>query len=154
MDIPESMRAELAAWNNGQGVDLETWVGCMGNFALAVGYANAFWPEFVEFDGYILRKGFSERSLKGFESEGKKSRHSVEWVMNHFHLADLQYVGCEDLSKDKLLSIGRVLKEIHEVKLVWQFPDKPCSVELYVPKDEDDLVQYQLSFWQKVHERP
>jgi hypothetical protein len=61
MDTPESMDAELAAWNNGGGIDLEMWIGCQGNFALAVGYACVFWPAFTLFDGYILREGFFRR---------------------------------------------------------------------------------------------
>ena len=47
MDIPESMRDELAGWNNDAGISLETWIGCSGNFSLAVGYSSVFWPEFV-----------------------------------------------------------------------------------------------------------
>ena len=52
METTQSMKDELAAWNNGAGIDLESWVGCEGRFALAVGYAAIFWPVFVEFDGH------------------------------------------------------------------------------------------------------
>ena len=152
MDIPESMRAGLAAWNNGSGIDLESWIGCEGNFSLAVGYATIFWPQFVLFDGYILRKDFSESSLRGFEGESGADRKSVERVMNHLHLDSIQHLGCPDLSKDKLLLLGRVLREIHEAKLAWQFPDRACLVEFYVPPDESDLCQYQISFWQDARE--
>jgi hypothetical protein len=151
MEVPHSMKDELAAWNNGAGIDLESWVGCEGRFALAVGYATVFWPQFVEFEGYILRKGFSEKSLRGFESEKGSSRRSVEWVMNHLHLQDIQFAGCPDISQDKLILLGNVLKEVYQAKLQWQFPHRPCTVELYVPED-DDLSDYQLSFWQKQHE--
>lgn len=151
MEIPSSMKDELAAWNNGAGIDLESWVGCEGRFAVAVGYAAIFWPEFVEFEGYILRKGFSEKSLRGFEGQKGSSRRSTEWVMNHFHLQDFQHFGCADISPDKLVFLGNVLKEIYQAKLQWQFPDRPCTVELYVPQDED-LSEYQISFWQKSHE--
>ena len=37
METPQSMKDELAAWNNGAGIDLESWVGCEGRFALASG---------------------------------------------------------------------------------------------------------------------
>ena len=93
MDTPESMKAELAAWNNGAGIDIESWVGCEGKFSLAVGYSSIFWPPFTLFEGYILREGFSEDSLRGFERNGR-SRKSVEWLMNHLHIADIQYYGC------------------------------------------------------------
>lgn len=153
METPESMKTELAAWNGGDGIDLEGWVGCEGNFSLAVGYATIFWPEFVLFDGYILRAGFPESSLRGFEQQHGANRRSVELVMNHVHIADLQFFGCEDASKDKILALGKTLAEIYQAKLQWKFPDRPCTVELYVPDDEDDLMEYQLSFWQKCHEQ-
>ena len=153
MDIPESMRAELQAWNNGKGIDLESWAGCEGRFALAVGYASIFWREFVEFDGYILPKGFHEETLRGFESQQGSSRKSVEAVMNHLHIADVQYGGCADISPDKLLLLGNVLRDMWEAKLHWQFPGRPCVVTFEIPDDESDLYGYQLFFWQKKHEK-
>jgi hypothetical protein len=152
MNTPESMKAELAAWNNGAGIDLESWIGCEGRFSLAVGYASIFWPAFTLVEGYILPQGVSEDSLRAWE-QGGRSRQSIEWVINHVHIADIHY-GREDISIDKLLVIGNVLKEIYEAKLHWQFPDRPCSVELFIPDDPDDLTGYQLSFWQKSHETP
>ena len=47
METPESMKAELAAWNDGRGIGSASWVGCTGNFGLAVDYVTTFWPEFV-----------------------------------------------------------------------------------------------------------
>ncbi len=152
MNIPESMKEELAAWNVGQGIDLEAWVGCSGNFSLAVGYISVFWPNFVKHDGYILREEFSKEVLYGFEAAEGGSRKSVEWVMNHIHVADIQHRGCKDPTKDKILVLGNTLKEIYEAKLKWEFPDSPCTVEFYIPEDEEDLDQYQNSFWQNKHE--
>jgi hypothetical protein len=148
----ESMVAELASWNNGDGIDLETWVGCSGNFKLAVGYATIFWPLFVRFEDYVLRDGFSEKSLRGFEVQCKGDKRAVETVMNHVHIADLQYAGCEDISEDKVVFIGNVMKKIWEAKLKWQFPDRPCNVSFHEPEDRKDLVAFELSFWQKKHE--
>ena len=153
MDTPESMKAELAAWNNGDGIDLESWIGCEGNFSLAVGYASVFWPAFTLFEGYVLPDGFSEDTLRSFEQNGR-SRKSVEWIMNHLHIADIEHRGCGDISRDKLLVLGNVLKEVYEAKLQWQFPDRPCTVEFFIPDEPDNLTEYQLSFWQKCHETP
>jgi hypothetical protein len=152
MDIPESMREELGAWNNGAGIELESWIGCEGRFALAVGYATLFWPEFVEFDGYILRKGFSETSLRGFESQPGATRKGTEWVMNHLHISDTHAYGCSDASRDKIMLLGTTLKDIYETKLRALFPTRPCIVEFHVPEDPEHLVEYQLSFWQATHE--
>ena len=152
MNVPESMKADLAAWNNGKGIDLETWVGCIGNFSLAVGYLSIFCPEFVEFNGYVLRKDFSEDAMRGVEQNCAGNRKAIEAVMNHLHIADIQFHGCEDLSKDKVILLGKKLKEIYEARLQWQFPDKPCVVSLYEPEDEDALIAYEITFWQKAHE--
>jgi hypothetical protein len=149
MEIPHSMQAELAAWNNGAGIDLKSWVGCEGRFALAVGYSSIFWPQFVEFEGYVLRHGFSVQSLRGFEQQAGIDRRSVEWLMNHLHIADIQYYGCPDASKDKLILLGNTLTEIYRAKLNIQFPNNPCVVEFYQPDDPDDLIEYQMSFWRE-----
>jgi len=149
---PQSMVAELAAWNNGKGIDLKSWVACSGNFQLAVGYSTIFWPRFVLYEDYILRDGFSVESVRGCEETRKSDKQSVEWVLNHLHIADIQYHGCEDLSEDKIVFLGRTLKEIWEAKLLWQFPDKPCVVDFYEPDDRKNLIEFQLSFWQKKHE--
>jgi hypothetical protein len=116
---------------------------------LAVGYATIFWPEFVEFEGYILRQGFSERSLRGFEQKHGADKRSVERVMNHLHIADIQYYGCPDASIDKIVLLGNVLTEIYRAKLKLRFPGLECDVEFYVPDDPNDLIQYQLSFWRR-----
>ena len=92
------MQADLGAWNSGKGISLEAWVGCEGNFALAVGYASIFWPEFVEYDGYILPKSFSVEHLRAFEAREGTTRKAVEAVMNHLHIADIQHYGCSDRS--------------------------------------------------------
>ena len=151
MKIPESMRAELSAWNNGKGIELESWVSCEGNFRLAVGYTSVFWPNFVEFEDYILMEGFSVDSVRGFEQQEGSTPKSVEWVMNHLHIADIHYE-CKDISSDKLIQLGKTLKEIYEAKLKYLFPEKPCIVEFYQPSDTEDMIEYQISFWQEVHD--
>jgi hypothetical protein len=142
------MIAELGQWNNGAGIDLESWVGCRGSFSLAVGYANVFWPSFVKHENYLLRSGFSEDAIRGFEKQTNSEREAVEIVMNHFHLADLQHSECEDISSDKLLNLGKVLKQIYEAKLMHDFPEIPCTVSFSVPEDPDDFLGYELTFWQ------
>src|SRR5438105_5720762 len=80
---------ELPRWNNGAGIDAEEWIGCVGNYQLAIGYSLIFWPRFVRFENYVLREGFSEGALRGFEQQTKTNRASVEWVMNHIHSIDI-----------------------------------------------------------------
>ncbi len=138
---------EMREWNDGKGIGIEAWVGCTGNFQLAVGYSVVFWPQFVEFEGYVLRKGFSLDSLRGFESQNHGERRPVEAVMNHLHIADIQRYGCEDLTRERVVYLGGVLKEIYQVKLAWQFPSKRFEV-VFQDDDSEDLLDYQITFFQ------
>ena len=148
---PSDMLPELAEWNNGKGIDLESWVACSGNFRLAVGYSAIFWPRFVLFEDYILREGFSIESLRGFEKNPSRGKLSVEAVMNHLHLDGIQYQGCEDITEQRIVYLGHILKEIYTAKLAWQFPDRPCEVSFYEPEDRTDLTGYEITFWQEKH---
>jgi hypothetical protein len=143
------MAAELGAWNNGRGIDLDGWLTCTGSFSLAVGHAAVFWPKFTEHEGYVLRDGFSIESLRGFEARTPGDRRAIETVMNHLHIADLQYVGCPDLTRDKIIILGETLKQIYEVKLSHDFPGRSFEVSFWKPDDPEDLVEYELSFWQR-----
>ena len=148
------MLPELAEWNNGKGIDLESWIGCSGNFRLAVGYSAIFWPRFILFEDYIFREGFKVESVRGFEEQCKGNKRRVEAVLNHLHVADIQYHGCEDVTEQRVVYLGRVLKEIYAAKLAWQFPDRPCEVSFCEPDDPADLIGYEITFWQKKHVEP
>jgi len=56
------------------------------------------------------------------------------------------------LTRDKVTILGNVLTEMYEAKLARQFPSRPCRVSLFTPKDESDLIAYELTFWQVAHE--
>lgn len=148
METPESMKAELARWNGGKGIDLEGWLAGSGNYALAVGYLSLFWPGLVEFEGYVLREGFSVDSLRGFERAPGANRRGVEAVMNHLHLADLHGPDAEGFSVDKALVLGHAMKAIYEAKLAREFPHRRCAVEFVIPESAEALDEYQLTFWQ------
>jgi len=157
MNIPDSMKEELGRWNNGDGIDLEGWISCEGSFSLAVGYTTLFNPQFVEFEDYIFRwdkvdDDFISHVRNWEGSEGNTSPKSIEWVINHLHICDTHHGGCEDINVDKILVIGKALKEIYEAKLSHLFPNKPCEVEFYIPEDKENLTDYQISFWQKKHD--
>jgi hypothetical protein len=138
---------EMRDWNNGRGIDIRSWIGCSGSFQLAIGYSTVFWPRFVEFEEYVLREGFSVQSLRQFEEACAGDRRRVEAVMNHLHLADIQYYGCEDLTRERVVYLGQVLHEIYEAKLAWQFPDRRfevCSDDAHL----DDVMDYEITFFQ------
>jgi len=136
---------ELPEWNNGGGIDPLAWIECVGNYELAAGYSFIFWPGFVRFENYVLREGFSVESLRGFEDACVHDRASIEAVMNHVHIADIH---CNvAASEAQLRYLGRVLKDIHEVKLARDFPELAFEISF---NDEDGLdpIDYQLTFRQ------
>ena len=138
---------EMRDWNNGAGIDVAAWVGCEGSFRLAVGYSALFWPEFIEFERYVLRAGFSVDGLRGFERQCGGDRRRIEAVMNHLHIADIQYHGCEDITHERVVYLGRILSEIYRAKLAWQFPSKRFEVH-FDDSPAEHLTDYELTFVQ------
>ena len=138
---------EMRDWNNGAGIGVEAWIGCEGSFRMAVGYSTIFWPEFVEFERYVLRAGFSVDGLRGFERQCGGDRRRIETVMNHLHIADIHYQGCEDITRERLVYMGGVLSEIYRAKLAWQFPSKRFEVRFY-DSPVEHLTDYELTFVQ------
>ena len=122
---------------------------CVGNVDLAVGYSTVFWPVFEIYKDYILTEGWTPETVEGFEKQRNSTPQGVEWVLNHVHMIDIHADRSVEPTIEHLTRLGTVLKEIYEAKLAWQFPDRPCEVEFIVPDDPDDLVEYQVSFWQK-----
>lgn len=151
MKSPSELIPELSAWNNGKGIDLESWVGCMGSADLAIGYSAIYWPRFTLYEDYILRHGFSLDSLKGFEQRCGADKGSIECVMNHLHLQDIHHLGDETFNADKAIFLGNLLKEIYQMKLQRDFPDRPCTVIFHTPENRDDLMGYEISFCQTKH---
>lgn len=50
MSSEDELIPDAKLWNNGQGVDPESWIWMTGNYDFAVGYSFLFWPEFVVID--------------------------------------------------------------------------------------------------------
>lgn len=137
---------ELPDWNNGEGIDVESWIGCSGNFQLAVGYSTLFWPRFVEFEDYVLREGFCMDSFRAFQQQCS-SRKSAEAVINHLHIAAIH---CHDLSgctAGHALYLGRVLREIYQAKLAWQFPARRFEV-VFDESERENVMAYEITFYQ------
>lgn len=140
-----SLIPDLKAWNDGKGIEPQSWIECVGNYELAAGYSLIFWPDFVRFGGYVLRDGFCEESLRGFEVAMDNNRSDIEAIMNHIHIADIH---CNvEASEAQIRHFGRVLKDIHDVKLSRDFPDLRFEVSF---NDEAGLdpIDYELTFWQ------
>ena len=138
---------ELPNWNDGAGIEPQAWIECVGNYELVTGYSLIFWPRFVQFEGYVLRHGFSVQSLRGFEEATKGNRSAIERVMNQVPVASIH---CHvEPTEAQLRYLGRTLKQIWEVKLRDDFPNLRFRVEF---NDEPGFIEdeYEVTFWQTV----
>lgn len=144
----DALIPDLKDWNNGKGIDPESWVGCEGNFRLAAAYSMIFWPEFTELDGMIFRGQMDRETLDSWMLGCSGDRRCVEATVNHLHILDLHHFDCPDASIDRIVYLGNVLKEIYQAKLATQFPDRNVVVEFHEPPDKE-LRGYQLTFYQR-----
>lgn len=140
---------DLQLWNGGRGISASDWLFTEPRMDLPVAYSELFWPRFVEFGPYVLRHGFDRKTLTEWE-KAKTPKRGIEGVMNTLDLlALLVPVGgdCSTLAEKQAVYLGRVLSEIHKVKLARDFPGRQFVVEFWDGSEElnDDIS---MSFWQ------
>ena len=137
---------ELKDWNNGKGIDIDSWIQCMANHRVLIGCARILWPSFVEHDGCVLLgDSVDEARYQGFLKSAKGDRKVAEATMNHQHV--LHLFGTELPTRDLVLYVGRLMKEIWQVKLNRDFPDRKITVSF--PEEDDlELIDYEITFFQ------
>jgi hypothetical protein len=140
--VPESRK-----WNSGNGIDLLSWIGCVGCFEHAIAYGELFWPDFAEHDGCVLFAGYSDECYRGFMQQTSGRRQAVEAVMNHRHILDL-FCGSElNPTREQVVYLARLLREIWTAKPERDFPGKRFVVT--IPKEpSEDLLDYDVTFFQ------
>jgi hypothetical protein len=141
---------ELPRWNNGRGIDVVAWIGCIGNWEHLIGYIELIWPRFVEHESCILRAGFSPESFRGFMEQTRGDKKSVEAVMNHLHIADL--FGDGRPTEPQVIHVLHRLKEIWSAKLARDFPDRSVVVS-FTEGPFEDLADYEITWYQPDHAR-
>jgi len=80
---------ELASWNDGAGIDVDSWISSVGSFDHAIGYGTLFWPEFFVHDNCVFRQTVDGETYKGWMSACGGNKSEVEAVVNHEHIIDL-----------------------------------------------------------------
>lgn len=139
---------ELSRWNDGAGIDLETWVACLGRFDHAICYAAIFWPDFVVHDDCILFDPVDVENFNDWMTHCKGNRTAVESVVNHRHIVDL-FDNKFEPTKEVVRHIGRLLKDMWSCKLARDFPGRSVKVEISEPQDSEDLYEYQITVFQE-----
>ncbi|MCD4824871.1 MAG: hypothetical protein K8S55_09695 [Phycisphaerae bacterium] len=137
---------ELAEWNNGDGIDIDAWAQCVGNFEHAIAYAELFWPEFELYDGCAFFAGIDKRNYQDWMKSTNGDKTSVQAVMNHTHIVDLFPNVKEEPTREQVVHLGRKLKDMWETKLKRDFPGQEITVSF--PEDEsEDLLSYEITFF-------
>lgn len=139
---------QMRDWNNGKGIDIDSWIGCMANHKVLIGCARLLWPNFVEHDGCILLgDSVDEGNYRGFLKNSNGNKTTVESTMNHWHIVDL--FATERPTRELVVYVGRLMKEIWQVKLHHDFPDRKITVWFPEEDDLEDLEEYTLTFFQE-----
>src|SRR5579884_1179815 len=108
-----SLMPETLTWDHGRPIDPVRWIGLMGRYDHLIAYAELLWPDFVEYDGCILRAGFGEENYRRFLEATAGDKRAVEAVINHVHIADLIPGAYESgPTEEQALYLGRLLKEM------------------------------------------
>ena len=127
----ERLIPELSKWNGGDGIDLLSWVGCVGRLDHAIAYAAWFWPDFVMYDGCLFLQQMPD---PGTYSDWMKAcdgdRTRMESVMNHRHLADMFGDETFEPTRAAVEHLGRVLADMWQCKLRRDFPELRARVTL------------------------
>jgi hypothetical protein len=137
---------ELADWNDGKGIDVRSWISCVGNYEHAIGYTEIFWPSFEYYDGCIFFKGFSKSNYHEWLENQKGNKLAVQAVVNHTHILDLFPNVDEQPSEQQVIFLGQTLKNMWHQKLKIDFPNHNCVV-LFEEENCDDLLSYEITFF-------
>jgi len=137
---------ELTQWNNGKGIDIDSWIRCVGRFDHAIGYSRILWPDFVIHDDCVLFSPVPTANFDAWMTQTGRCRNSVETVMNHRHILDLFSGEDSYVSREMIICLGRLLKDMWGCKLRRDFPDRGIIVSF--PEDhKDDLLDYEITFY-------
>jgi hypothetical protein len=148
MNNIEMLIPELAAWNNGRGATVGSWISGIGRYDHAIGYSTIFWPKFVVYDDCVFRQSMDAETYRQWMDGCRGDKSAVEAAANHKHIADL-FVNSESRpSKDVVLYLGSTMREMWSCKLKMDFPSRQFDVE-FPYGDTAQLVDYQITFFQK-----
>jgi len=144
------MIPELQAWNDGKGTDAESWIRYVGRFDHAVGYAQLFWPEFTIHDDCIMFADFTTESYETWMKHTSGRRGQVEAVMNHRHILDLFSSDELNVPRERVLYLGRRLRDMWACKLKRDFPDREIVVS-FPDEEYENLLDYEVTIYHPKH---
>ena len=145
---------ELAEWNDGAGINVESWISCVGRYDHFLGYISILWPDFVLFDNCIFYGIPDAKSYQEFMEMLHGNKTEVERVMNHQHIADMFRNSGFHLTEKDAIFIGTNLREMWSCKLKTDFPERRFNVEFISSgelsgESDESLLRYVATFSQQ-----
>ena len=133
---------ELARWNNGNGIAPDAWIYIEGRADYALAFSTLMWPEFVEFEDYVLRGPLSVERLRGWERDGDLSRQQIETAMNAYLLDEVfpQDATDDALKEAQCDRFAAIMADMLGAKLARDFPQRRFSA--FVLSGEDFGVSF------------
>lgn len=146
MTTASDLLPELQAWNEGRGIEPLDYVFCIARSDVTVAFVDLFWPRFVEFEGYVLREGFDEKTLRGWEARPGIKRKNIEAAVNFLDVGCLFANSKEPesaLLDARMDFVFATLSETYAAKLARDFPTHQFKVVMI-----DDEYDFAISFFQ------
>lgn len=132
---------ELARWND-NGISPDDWIFIEGRADHALGFCSLLWPEFVEFEDYVLRAPVDVGRLRDWERAGDRSRRQIETAMNS-HLLDGAFPqdGADEALKNAQSEcLATIMADMLAAKLARDFPHRRFAT--FVLSGEDLGVSF------------
>jgi hypothetical protein len=132
MDYSQMLPEQLKPFASQGPWAIDVWLANVGRYDVAAAYASLFWPAFTEVDGCVLLGSAIPESYSGWKAKYGQDTHRIEAVLNHRHILDL-FPMDRVATKELVLHLGSVLKEMWTEKLRRDFPDRRFVVSF--PED-------------------
>lgn len=124
------------------------WLAYTGSLGQAIAYAELFWPSFVDHDGYILLAGrFDQANFQTWVAATGGDKRAVEGVINHTHILDLFVKHESEPTREQVVWLGRLLREMWQAKVDRDFPGRGVIVS-FSEDAGDDLLGYEITVFQ------
>ncbi len=135
---------ELKQWDT----DVESWIAAVGRFDHAIAYGQIFWPEFRIHDDCVLFVDCPSAAFDNWMLSTDGDRTAVEATLNHRHILDLFTNSQFEATREVVLHLGRLLRDMSSCKLARDFPGRAIVVS-FDEEFREDLVDYQITVYQE-----
>jgi hypothetical protein len=132
MDYSQLLPEQLQPFASQGPWAINVWLDNIGRYDAAAAYASLFWPAFTEVDGCVLLGPAVPKYYNEWKAKFGQETWKIESVLNHRHILDL-FPMDRDPSKELILHLGNVMKEMWTEKLRRDFPDRKFVVSF--PED-------------------